>query len=292
MQAGPAGQAGSIGWGTDWVVMKKDILLKNTARLFGVLVIGLTLGACASAPSEPEARAEYEAQNDPLEPMNRYFFEVNRGLDQLLLRPAAEIYRGAVPDMVQQMVHNFLLNLNEPIVFTNSLLQGDPDNAGKSFGRFAANTFIGVGGLFDVAGIDRQEEDFGQTLGVWGLGEGPYLVLPVIGPRPPRDLAGMVADTYIDPWNYLARRNDIDFPEQTVRFIAEGVDARSRNIEAIDEIERSSIDFYATVRSLYRQRRAALISNGDVTPEMELEPVSFEFEDDRSMENKTAAVAE
>lgn len=215
--------------------------------------------------------AAYREANDPIEPLNRYFFELNRGLDALFIRPVAEIYRGAVPRVVRDGVRNVTNNLRAPVIFANDLLQGEPERAGDTLGRFTTNTFIGLGGIFDVAsgeygdnvdaGIPYHNEDFGQTLAVWGASEGPYLVLPVFGPAPVRDAVGMVGDVLLDPFTWLVP-NQYQLGFGLTRFAARGIDARSRNIETLDEIERSSIDFYATVRSLYRQRRQAEIANG------------------------------
>lgn len=226
------------------------------------LAAGIAMSACAIPPADDaEARAEFAAINDPLEPLNRAVFGFNRAVDRVLLEPAARAYRGVVPDFGRMMVTNFLDNLKAPAILANDLLQGEVDRAGKTGGRFMANTIIGLGGLFEVTGIESHDEDLGQTLAVWGIDEGPYLVLPLLGPSSFRDVVGLAGQTLADPVSRYVR----DAENAAVPWVhsgLEGIDARSRNIETLDEIERGAIDFYATVRSLYRQRRDDEIRNG------------------------------
>jgi phospholipid-binding lipoprotein MlaA len=252
--------------------------LRRLSRILAV-VAATSLTACASLPADPEARAEVIALNDPVEPLNRSVFEFNRGVDTLILRPVSEAYRQVLPPVGQDMVRNFLNNLKSPVVFANDLLQGEVDRAGETFGRFVFNTTIGVGGLFDIAGIDHHSEDFGQTLATWGASEGAYLVLPLIGPSPVRDTVGLVADYYLDP---VARYFDnVDRGHLSwVRAGVRAVDTRSRNIETLDDIERSAIDYYATIRSLYRQRRKDEIMNGRNDGTVPMPEISLETEDD------------
>jgi phospholipid-binding lipoprotein MlaA len=222
---------------------------------------GLML-ACvlAAAPGLAQDR-----ENDPLEPVNRAVFEFNRVLDGLILEPAARMYRTVAPQFVRDGVDNFLVNLRTPIVLANDLLQGEFARAEKTLGRFMLNTILGFGGLIDVGGRvgmpDRHSEDFGQTLAVYGVGEGPYLVLPLLGPSNPRDAVGRVVDLAFDPVFFLAP-TDVGYG----RFGAEALTFREQNIETVDELERSSIDFYAATRSLVRQLRANEIRNGAPAP--------------------------
>jgi phospholipid-binding lipoprotein MlaA len=176
-------------------------------------VMTLGLGGCATAPSDSAAKAEFEQANDPLEPFNRAVFAVNMQLDKMLLRPAGIVYRGVLPKPVQTGVNNFLGNLRAPVVFANDVLQGDIDRAGNTAGRFAINTTVGVLGVWDAAahfGIHGHSEDFGQTFGTWGIGEGFYLVLPLLGPSNPRDGIGLLAEYFVDPFNIWARGQDED----------------------------------------------------------------------------------
>jgi phospholipid-binding lipoprotein MlaA len=221
----------------------------------------LSLAACATVPDDPAARAEFDQINDPLEPMNRSIFDFNMAVDRNAIRPVAEAYRDNIPERVRLAVRNVIDNLKQPVVFGNNVLQGEMTRAGKTAGRFVLNSLMGVGGLFDVAterGYTRQQGDFGQTLFVWGLAEGPYLVLPIFGPSNPRDLTGRVADSFIDPWGPVAD----EFVFDASRLVTDGVDERSRYIEELDNIERTSLDFYATIRSLWRQRRTEQLYHG------------------------------
>jgi phospholipid-binding lipoprotein MlaA len=234
----------------------------SCARLGAVFLLLFGLAGCASAPdrADAEAYAEYEEINDPLEPMNRVIFQFNRGLDTLILKPFAIMYSVFLPPPFQTGIHNFLNNLQTPVILANDLLQTNMNNAGVTFTRFLINTTLGVGGLGDPAtdlGWQRHEDDFGKTLAVWGVGEGPYLMLPVFGPSNPRDATGRVVDSLVlDPIGLLgAIGNDALFPYSMTRSVLTAVDTRSRFIGELEEVEKTSLDFYAAMRSLYRQNR-------------------------------------
>jgi len=226
----------------------------------------MLLSACATPPEDPEDLAAYEEANDPLEEFNRRIDKANRTIDRYVLRPIAGAYGKAVPSQLQDALRNFFDNLRAPVILANDLLQGEGERAGITVARFLTNSTLGLGGFIDTAdkvfGLEFHDEDFGQTLAVWGVDEGVYLVLPLIGPSNPRDAVGIVVDSFLDPWNYLLRTADIQYGP-TVRSLLNGIDLRARNIDALDEIERTSIDTYATLRSLYRQHRADEIRNGD-----------------------------
>ncbi|MEX0839868.1 MAG: VacJ family lipoprotein [Parvibaculum sp.] len=227
-------------------------------RLLASFVAIAMLGAGSGA-----ARADND-ENDPLEPMNRYFFELNKFFDTILLKPVATWYDGVVPEPGRNGVRNFLDNLRSPVILANDMLQGEWDRAGTTASRFGINTTVGVLGLFDPAsdwGMKQHSEDFGQTLATWGTGEGPYLFLPVLGPAPPRDLTGFVVDTAFDPLTYIYWDRPKTVP--VTRFVVNGIDQRARSLKTFDQIERTSVDFYATVRNLYRQSRANEIANGE-----------------------------
>ena len=219
------------------------------------------LTACAQRPAanDPDAVAEYKETNDPLEPTNRVFYAIDNGLDTVLLRPAAIAYRAAVPGFVRRPVHNVLANMSAPVVLVDDMFQGKPRRAGDTFMRFLINTTAGVGGLFDVAtdwGYPAHSSDFGLTLAVWGLPEGPFLFLPLFGPSNPRDATGLAVDTAIDPFLYPP--NGTGFNTLRVsRFTLNTLDKRERLLDDIDQIKKNSLDPYATFRSLYRQRRAS-----------------------------------
>lgn len=226
-------------------------------QIFLVLALGAGLSACMS--TNPQA----VAQNDPFEPANRAMFSFDVKLDHAVATPIAKTYRAVIPEPARDGIHNALDNLNAPVVLVNDVLQGDGGKAGSTIGRFVINSTIGVAGLIDVAaklGIPDHSNDFGITLGQWGAGEGSYLVLPLVGPKPPRDLTGDIADIGFDPLTYMKWNNSTLY--MVVRTGLGVLDTRAANIDAVQSIERSSIDFYATTRSLYRQNRAAQINGG------------------------------
>ena len=192
-------------------------------------------------------------------------FEVNDTADKYVLKPIAQGYDKVTPGFVQQGVSNFFDNLQDLSTGLNNMLQGKFASGAGDLGRLAVNSTIGILGLWDVAtpmGLEKHNEDFGQTLGTWGIGDGPYLILPVLGPSNPRDLTGLIVDSFIiDPWGHIARANDADwFTYLNI------VDTRSRNIEALDDIERNQIDPYSFIRTTWRQRRANDVLNGRPAP--------------------------
>ena len=198
----------------------------------------------------------------------RAIFEVNRVLDRAVLKPAAILYKDFLPPPVQRGIYNVLNNLRSPLVFFNDLLQGKPDRAGTTLARFFINSTVGILGVRDQAtewGFEPHNEDFGQTLATWGAGEGPYLMLPVFGPSNPRDAVGLVIDYIMDPFTWWA--NATDRQEATLfRGGLRAVGERARNFDLIEDLERTSLDYYATVRSLYRQRRRDEIDDGRAAP--------------------------
>lgn len=251
---------------------------KNVHRLLRVVAaaVMVAVGGCATPPdrsADPEAYAEFRALNDPLEPLNRTVFGFNQALDAMFIRPLADFYRLLLPPPFREGVHNVLNNLRSPVVLANDLLQGEFDRAGTTTGRFLINSTLGVGGLADWAtdfGLPRHDEDFGQTLAVWGSPEGPYLVLPVIGPSNPRDAVGLAVDSFVlDPFGLMMTLN-VD-PEwvSTLSYTRLGmtiIDVRSQNVDELDDLQKSSLDFYAALRSLYRQYRWSEIWQGRPPP--------------------------
>ncbi len=219
--------------------------------------------ACAHPPATPEARVEYEGHNDPAEPANRVVFRGNRFVDDNALQPVARAYKEHVPGRVQKSIHNFTKNLSQPTVALNDVLQGNLSRSWNTIQRFVINTTIGGAGLFDVAtDWDRpgHEADFGQTLGVWGVGPGPSVQLPLLGPSNVRDTVGMVVDIVANPTTLIPGS-----AITTVNTVATGagvVDGRARALGATDTLERDSLDYYAAARSAAAQRREALVTEG------------------------------
>ena len=210
--------------------------------------------------SDPEALAAFKKTNDPFEPFNRVMFDVNLALDKALIKPVAFVYKEAVPELVQNFIKNFLDNLRSPIILANDLMQGEFERAGTTFVRFLMNSTFGVAGINDFAGevgLKRHDEDFGQTLAVAGVESGPYLMLPLFGPSNPRDGIGLLVDILLDPMTYIGN-TEFSF----ARTASRAVDSRARRYDTINDLERTSLDFYAAVRSLHRQRRVDAISNG------------------------------
>ena len=252
-----------------------------------VFVMMLGLSACSSMPKSADEHSAY-SDNDPIEPLNRAIFDVNDFLDRLLLRPLAELYRFVTPPELRDRVTNILANMAEPVIAANSLLQGEVTNASTSLGRLVVNSTVGLGGVFEVAeeaGLDKQSADFGQTLHVWGAGEGPYLMLPFFGPSNLRDTTGLIVDSLMSPWKYVVAYGDtvIEDSFQVSSMGATGLSRREANIEGLDAIREGSLDFYAQMRSVYRQHRAKQIG-GPIVNQLP------DFDEDYDAENSTPVI--
>ncbi len=234
------------------------------ANLVLALALVVGLGACATRPpaSDPEALAEYWEKNDPLEPFNRGVFFINQALDTMFFRPAADLYRYLIPWPIRQVVRNGLANLSEPVTLMNDVLQGNMGHAGDTTSRFLLNSTVGLAGAFDVAtdfGHPRQRQGFEDTLAIWGMDSGPYLMLPILGPSNFRDTIGYAADWFADPWSYIITGETRHFI--ATRTVLGFLDLRENLIETIEQINRTSLDPYATIRAAYRQRRQAEIEH-------------------------------
>ncbi len=237
---------------------------RGAIRCVASLFLAAIVAGCATPPGDPAERAAFEQNNDPLEPLNRQTLDLNLLLDRILLKPATKVYIAVVPEEGRDALKRALDNMKEPVVVINNVLQGEPERAGIAAGRFTVNTTLGLVGFLDVAakwGLEKQTGDFGQTLFVWGLPEGPYLVAPILGPSNPRDLAGMGIDAYADPFSFLATVKAVD-EIQISRFVLDGIDQRARVIDVLDDLQKNSLDFYAQLRSLMQQRRAAELRRG------------------------------
>lgn len=258
--------------------------MQNYKKILSSLIVMFALSAAASASAQDietqgvkgtspiisgddEFSGYYKDEvNDPLETLNRGIFKFNEIIDFVLLKPVAKTYVFVVPEFGRDRVSNVLSNLGEPVNMINGFAQGNPERGFTSMWRFILNSTFGIFGLFDFAGantdLQHVQEDFGQTMGTWGVGSGAYLVLPIIGPSSTRDAPGLVVDAVTNPFNY------VDSDEFVYgRLVANAVDSRARNLELIEEIYRNSVDPYATIRSAYLQRRAALVNNQQVPAE-------------------------
>jgi phospholipid-binding lipoprotein MlaA len=241
---------------------------KNRFRYVPLFAGVLLLGGCAATKGADDV-------NDPFETVNRAIFDFNLELDRAILRPAARTYADNVPERIRRMVHAAINFIRTPIILANDILQGDVDRAGITMARTMTNLVLGFGGTVDAAsemGVEFHDEDFGQTLAIWGAEEGPYLVLPLLGPSNPRDAIGTGVDSFGDPMNFFAEEAAVSLP----RTGASAVDARSRNLDTLEDLERTSLDFYAAVRSLYRQRRKDEIKNGESQDPVPIPAISFE----------------
>lgn len=212
----------------------------------------LSLSACSSmrAPSEV----------DPLEGMNRGVDAFNQALDKTLVKPATKGYQAVTPDFIEQMVANFFSNLGDIGNSVNNLLQGKGEEGFNDFGRFVLNSTFGIFGLIDIAseaGMPKHDEDFGQTLAVWGVGSGPYVVLPFFGPSNVRDALARVVDARTDPTTY------VDEPrERNLTLALRVLDTRRRLLPTTNLVERIAFDQYSFVRDAYLARRKSLIRDG------------------------------
>jgi phospholipid-binding lipoprotein MlaA len=234
-------------------------LLKSLAAAAATAV----LAGCATGPTANP--------KDPLEPINREVSKINEDFDKAILRPVAQLYADYMPTPVQRGVENFFSNVSDVYSAANNLLQGKPSRAAEDTMRVAINTVLGLGGLIDIAtpgGLPKYKEDFGQTLGVWGVPAGPYLVLPLFGPSTVRDTGGMLVDRQFDPSAYfypVSLRNSLT----GLRIVA----GRAQMLGASNLLEQAALDKYSFLRDSYLQRRQYLIYDGN-PPDGDEEPES------------------
>lgn len=216
--------------------------------------------AFALAPATASAQEEV---SDPFEGFNRHMFAVHEAIDHAVLEPVARGYRAITPSPVRTGVRSFLRNLRSPVIFANDVLQGEFGRAGTTAARFGINSTIGIGGVFDPAttmGLERHDEDFGQTLGRWGVPSGPYLFIPLLGPTNFRDGVGIPVDIALDPINYAEFDGDNAF--RISRAVIGGVSAREDVLDAMQDIRQDSLDPYVTIRTSYGLWRYSAIQNG------------------------------
>lgn len=245
--------------------------MRNTVS---VLIFATCLGAPATAFAQ-------EVAHDPWEGVNRNLFAFHETVDKAVVEPVARGYRAITPSPVRSGVRNFLNNLRGPVVFANDVLQGEFSRAGVTAARFGLNTTIGVAGVFDPAtnmGLERHEEDFGQTLAVWGVDSGPYIFIPLLGPSTVRDAFGRVVDRGLDPLTYAEGESADEFRAgQTVLTV---FSTREQLLDPIADVRASSVDPYASFRASYLQLRESAIQNGRTgiqdLPEFDETPVTPE----------------
>ncbi len=243
---------------------------------FTLIVCLLVSTSCASTPDE-------KPNVDPLEPFNRKMFRFNRVLDTYLLKPASRLYTTVTPDPLEARVTSFFENIDDINTFVNSFLQGKFRQGFSDTARVVFNSTFGIGGLFDIAtdmGFEKHEEDFGQTLAVWGVGQGPYLVLPVFGPNTFRSVPGLAVQAVTNPFFW------IDNAPLTISMAALGaVDLRARSEGALQFIDEAAVDPYAFMREAFLQRRAYLIHDGNPPmPDLFDELEEEEFDADLTIE--------
>ena len=225
----------------------------------GVLVAlaAALLAACAAVPEDPVERELHLEADDPAEPANRYVFDVNLAALALAVEPVADVYADAVPEPYRKGIGNVLDNLTMPVTVLNSALQGDADNAMDASVSFFINSTAGLGGLFDIPGgfgDEPRKEDFGQTLAVWGVGDGNFINYPLFGPNSVRDTPGLVTGAMTNVLTYTPL-----FPLT----VLEIVDTRANLDRAIELRDESAVDPYIFTREAYRQRRNFLVHDGD-----------------------------
>ncbi len=235
----------------------------NLALVMAILA-SFVLASCSSTSEHPVMAGDIII-SDPLEENNRRVFAFNSAVDKAVIHPVVKGYRTVVPKPARSGLTNFLRNLKSPITFANQVLQGDVEGATNVVLRAVVNTLVGVGGLFDVAGyegIEYEPEDFGQTLAVWGVDHGPYLVVPFLGPSSMRDYAGYAVDSFADPVRWYLH----NIEKESLYYAKAGadyLDLRHSFMDVLEDLEASSIDYYAAVRATYYQRREALVNDED-----------------------------
>jgi len=232
-------------------------MTRSMRRSAIALFAASVLGGCAAAPS----------RDDPFEPMNRASYAVHEVVDGYVVKPVAQAYVDYAPKLVQMGIRNFFGNIDDFFSFINDMLQNKPDKAGNDLGRVIANTGFGLLGLIDIAsdaGIPKGNEDFGQTFGYWGIPQGPYLFIPVLGPTTVRDGSGWIIRAYTTPIGYIP-----DVPTRNILWAIGFLDARASALQAESLVDQASLDRYTFIRRAYLQRREYLVHDGAPPPPKE-----------------------
>ena len=250
-------------------------MLKSGSKIYKLLLLGLALILISGAPGVSISKTNGE--NDPFEGANRNIFKFNEKLDDYFFKPVAKGWR-KLPDIPRKPLTNLADTAKVPVSLANAILQLNKESIGNILGRFLINMTFGLGGLFDVASTENfgnmpnTHEDFGQTLAVWGVPDGPYVMLPIFGPSSLRDSVGMGVDAVTNPLSFAYRMNGIGLEARLSGPVTRGVSTREKYLDYVDELKAGSLDWYATMRSLYRQKRKKEISG-----ELENEKVSFDL---------------
>lgn len=232
-------------------------LNKKLIKILMWVSVALVAGCATTQQTERVAKI------DPFESINRAVFTFNENADEYVIKPAAEAYQFVLPEFVRTGVTNFFSNIGDIFVAVNNLLQGKPGNAANDIGRFLVNSTIGILGLFDVAteaGLEKNKEDFGQTLGVWGVPSGPYVVLPLFGPSSIRDTAGLVVDIKTD---FILNSNQLNHDQKLGSTVLRVVNQRANLLNASQLLEDAAFDKYSFLRDSYLQRRFNQVHDGN-----------------------------
>ena len=250
-------------------------MLISNFKIYRFLLLGLIIILTSGSPSI--SFSKNNGENDPFEGANRNIFKFNEKLDDYFFKPVAKGWR-KLPDIPRKPLTNLADTAKVPVSLANAILQLNKESIGNILGRFLINMTFGLGGLFDVASTEnfgnmpKTHEDFGQTLAVWGVPDGPYVMLPIFGPSSVRDSVGMGVDAITNPLSFAYRMNGIGLEARLSGPVVRGVSTREKYLDYVDEIKAGSLDWYATMRSLYRQKRKKEISG-----KLENEKVSFDL---------------
>jgi phospholipid-binding lipoprotein MlaA len=259
----------------------REVAIRILCTGFAALAIGVaTPAAPAFADDAAGGDAEFDdsGPNDPWEGFNRAIFAFNEKVDIYFLRPVAVGWDFILPDLVQTGIRNVFSNIRFPIIFVNDLLQAKPIEASKDLGRFVLNSTVGIGGILDPAkdvGLEGNDEDFGQTLGYWGVPPGPYLVLPFLGPSSPRDTIGLAADSATMPYPYF-----VAWYVSAAITATNGVNRRARYIEEIDENRKTALDFYSFQRNAHVSYRENLVNERETDDEQPTDDLYYFGDED------------
>jgi phospholipid-binding lipoprotein MlaA len=263
-----------------------EVILAGRTPVVRLIAVGfalIALSACATRPpaDDPIAVAQYKSADDPVEPLNRGVYKFNNGFNTVVLNPISTVYTTIFPKILRDRLRSFLDNLDSPLIFINDVLQGRGKRASDTLGRFALNSTVGIGGLFDPAadlGIPKHSEDFGQTLAAWGVIDGGYMMIPIYGPSSARDGLGLIVDLLMDPVTWIFKANNVGYLSWP-RLGASGLDNYSRNRDLLTDLRKNSVDGYVTLRTYYRQNRDFEIRNGEAASKEDQQDQNDLFDD-------------